>query len=348
MGAEIGPAIGAAGSLAGGLLGKKSADSSNEANLEAAMINKGPWSGAEPYIKQILGDAQKIYGDQGFAPDPNLLELLGRYNSLGYAEGTLPGLIASAQGSWMQGLDPGLNPWADRMVAATNKDLTQQFAREVLPRISDEAISMGGLGGGRQGVAQGLASEGLMEAMGDANTQIRGQAYRDMLGHQQAAWGQMGNMLNAGFLPSDAQQRVGGQYRQDHMLPGAEPSRLLRVRQSLRRDGRRHLSAAEPVREHGGWRDAGRVAGELDLQLVQAERRWNEPKWVRRRPGDLRGLQHQSAFLIWLRLRNFVLSRLRSRKKRGSTRICSCAWCKPRVTGTPGRYRVRGLKGSGN
>ena len=184
------------------------------------MINKGPWSGAEPYIKQILGDAQKIYGDQGFAPDPNLLELLGRYNSLGYAEGTLPGLIASAQGSWMQGLDPGLNPWADRMVAATNKDLTQQFAREVLPRISDEAISMGGLGGGRQGVAQGLASEGLMEAMGDANTQIRGQAYRDMLGHQQAAWGQMGNMLNAGFLPSDAQQRTGGQYRQDLMLPG--------------------------------------------------------------------------------------------------------------------------------
>ena len=214
----IAAGLGLAGSALGFLGSREQSNSQEAANEQNAPQYYGP---GLDYVPGLLGDAQSIYGQQGFAPPANPLEMLGRQNQLGYAEGALPGMIGSAQQSWMQGLDPSLNPYVGMMIQAGQNDLAQEFQRNVLPFIADQAQAVGGYGGARQGVAQGIAAEGLLEAQGDLSARLLSDAYGQGLNQQQAAWQMAPNMLNMGFLPSQTQQQVGGLYRQDEALPAA-------------------------------------------------------------------------------------------------------------------------------
>lgn len=210
----IPPLIGAVG----GYFGAK-----EEANaIEAANAASGPrpWPGAEPYLNQYLSSAQDIYNRGGFAPGPTPLELLGREGMLKYGEQTLPGLIAPLQQSWLNALNPQINPYTTSMIQAAQNDLMQDFSRNTLPSLATTAQRAGGYGGGRHGVAEGIAAEGLTEAMGNVSAQMLNQAYQDALMQQQAAWQQAGPMLSYGFMPSGAQLDVGGMQRSDLALPG--------------------------------------------------------------------------------------------------------------------------------
>jgi hypothetical protein len=213
----IGGVLGAAGSIFGA---KEEADAMEYAadrNAENARPKYyGPGMGAVP---GLLGDAADIYGQSGFAPPTNPLQLLGRENQLGYAEGALPGLIGSVQASWQRGLNPGLDPYVGAMIESAQNDQTQDFQRNIMPAISDRAQATGGYGGSRQGVAQGIAAEGLLEAQGDVTARLLSNAYRDNLGQQRAAWAVSPQMAGLGFMPSQTQQDVGALYRQDAMQP---------------------------------------------------------------------------------------------------------------------------------
>lgn len=214
--------LSAIGSIGGGLLGflgsKERARAVERANEDMGLR---PWGPVTPYMTDYMGDARNIYESGGFAPQANPLELMGRANTLGYAEGLLPELIGSAHRSWLQGLQPGLNPYVAPMIQAAQQDLVQDFMRNVMPAISDQAQGVGGYGGSRQGVAQGIASEGLLEALGDVETSLLSNAFNQAQGQQRAAWGAMPSMLQAGFLPSAAQQDTGAQYRADLAQPAA-------------------------------------------------------------------------------------------------------------------------------
>lgn len=224
---SIGPLLAAmagpiAGAAVGGLFGLAGAKEQSNAQAAANEANQAKFYGPGlTYAPGILSDAQRLYGQGAFAPQANPLELLGRSNELGYAEGALPGLIGQAQQSWLQGLNPSLNPYVGAMIQSAQNDLVQDYQRNVMPSISNQAqgAGVGGFGGARQGVAQGIASEGLLEGLGDISTRMLGNAYGQGLQQQQAAWNQMPNMLNAGFLPGSAQQRVGGLYRGDANIP---------------------------------------------------------------------------------------------------------------------------------
>jgi hypothetical protein len=213
----IGGVLGAAGSILGS---KEQADSMEYAadrNAENARPKYyGPGMDAVP---GLLNDAAGIYGNSGFAPGTNPLQLLGRQNALGYAEGALPGMIGSAQDSWLRGLNPGLDPYVGAMIESGQNDLAQDFARYILPRISDQAQATGGYGGSRQGVAQGIAAEGLMEAQGDLAANLLSNAYGQSLGQQRAAWAAAPSMAGLGYMPSQTQQDIGAMYRQDAMQP---------------------------------------------------------------------------------------------------------------------------------
>lgn len=208
------------GAVIGGGLGLLDQKSTNDAEERAADKNAeamkpqfyGP---GVAYGGKILGDASSIYGNSGFAPKTNPLQLLGRHNQLGYAENMLPGMIGAAQQSWMQGLNPGLDPYVGAMIEAGQNDLTQEFQRNVMPYIADQSQSTGGYGGSRQGVAQGIAAEGLLEAQGDLEARLLSDAYGRSLQHQQAAWNQAPHMTGLGLMPSQLQQEIGGQYKQD-------------------------------------------------------------------------------------------------------------------------------------
>lgn len=130
-------------------------------------------------------------------------------------------MVGAAQESWQRGLNPGLDPYVGAMIESGQNDLTQDYLRNIMPAISDQAQATGGYGGSRQGVAQGIAAEGLMEAQGDLSARLLSQAYQDSLGQQRAAWNAAPSMAGLGLMPSQLQQDIGGQYQQDASQPAA-------------------------------------------------------------------------------------------------------------------------------
>lgn len=109
-----------------------------------------------------------------------------------------------------QGLDAGgqflrdrisnQNPFLNEQISQLGTDLNRQFTESILPAIGRNAVSVGGLGGGRQGVAQGLAAQGLQQTFGRESAALR---FQDV-GLRQAAAGQLqqgqiagGNLLGA-------------------------------------------------------------------------------------------------------------------------------------------------------
>src|SRR5690606_22738907 len=53
----------------------------------------------------------------------------------------------------------GQSPVLDEQIAALGEDVGRFFREELNPAITTQAVASGTLGGGRQGVAQGLAAE---------------------------------------------------------------------------------------------------------------------------------------------------------------------------------------------
>lgn len=211
------PAAIAAGGALLGYLGQKEQNKAIEkTNEQNAPQFYGP---GMQYAPGVLSAAQQAYNAGQFDPQVNPLQLLGRENQLGYAENLLPSLIGMAHDSWGRALGAETDPYVTQMIQAAQNDLVQDYQRNILPGISDAAQGAGGLGGSRQGVAQGIAGEGLLEGLGDISTRLLSDAYGRKLGHEQAAWGAMNNMLNAGFLPSQTQMGIGELYRQDYGQP---------------------------------------------------------------------------------------------------------------------------------
>lgn len=208
----ISASIMAGGSLLGGLFGG-----------DDKTVEQEPWGPQQPYLENMFGYAQNLYnqGPQQFYPgqtwvDPNQLELLGRTNALGYSTGPqLNQLIGGAQGSLGQALAGGMNPYLENYLRMGSREIGQNFTEQILPGIQTAAIAQGGLGGSRQGVAEGLASERASQSMEDFTTRLLSEAYGQGLRQQAEAWRQTPEMANLGLMPSNQQMALGALYRGD-------------------------------------------------------------------------------------------------------------------------------------
>lgn len=129
------------------------------------------------------GQAQVIGG----ALDPTLLgqsALIGQglQNAFG-AQGQIlsPENIAATQNAQNFLLGPALftesNPALQGAINAAIRPVTQQFGETVLPGIRDEFVSAGGLGGSRQGIAEGIASRALLDQIGSISSDLANQNY---------------------------------------------------------------------------------------------------------------------------------------------------------------------------
>ena len=154
-----------------------------------------------------LGGQLSQTGQQGITNIGNIQQALG---------GELPGFGASADAQ--QALRQqafGENPELQNQINLLGQDIGQTFTQQILPGIQSEAIGVGQLGGGREGVAQGL---GIQSALGefqrgastlrsdDINRQLAaaGQLGQLGLGQQQQTAGQLGQagQLNLGAIDS--------------------------------------------------------------------------------------------------------------------------------------------------
>lgn len=87
------------------------------------------------------------------------------------------------------------NPYLTQQADQLAQGLTQNFNTRVLPQINSSAIASGGFGGSRQGIAQGLAAQGLNQAISQGQTNLYSNAYntdRSLQAQQQMARDQLG------------------------------------------------------------------------------------------------------------------------------------------------------------
>ncbi len=209
--ADVGSVIGGALGLVGSAMEPDEITSKTE-----------PWGPAQPYLRDILGDAETAYGQprsffpaQTFAPmTPQEQQGLGQQYA--YAQGLMPFQVGQAQGAWQSALgapDVANNPYVQGQIDAVQNRLNRNLQENLMPSAGDAALRAGGYGGSRQGIAEGIAQRGTQEAIGDAARRIQGQAYGQGLQAQQGALGMAGNVLGLGLLPGQTGINIGQQMR---------------------------------------------------------------------------------------------------------------------------------------
>ncbi len=206
MGLDLGAALqgglggfstgGPLGALAGGIAGGLSGPGPGTANQfiqQDSTSTTSPLAFQQPYIDQLLAGAQASFENPqsqvaGFNPN----QIAGQNQLVSQAA---PGVANLAQQTgdslgFLQStslLDPNSNPYLQASAQASLNPLIQSLTQQILPNIAGGAVATGGIGGSRQGVAEGNAINQFQNVAGNMlNTQFSN-AYQQGLGTMLAA-----------------------------------------------------------------------------------------------------------------------------------------------------------------
>ena len=196
--------------MSGGLgFSKSKSQSSSEQNTFIDPAQQGflnqLWSGAtglqqqmQPGIGQLQGLSEGLVGQgQGFLGGiGGTQQALGGMQGAGFGQGQagIDALTGMAQGTSpaMQALSQqafGQNPNLQSSIDMLGQDINRQMQRG-FGQAGTQAVGMGQLGGGRQGVMEGLIGEAGIDAFTRGATQMRS----DDIGRQLSAAAQMGGL----------------------------------------------------------------------------------------------------------------------------------------------------------
>lgn len=169
-------------------MGFSKSDSESESSSRSFV-----WDQQIPFFRQMYGAGQNLMNQQ-----------LGQTGQA--AQGIVGGMMPQLQQSWQNIMSPGDNPMVSNYAAQLGRDFQQQ----ILPGISRGAQGAGQLGGSRQGVAEGLAAQGL----GNNLAEFAGNQYNQDMNRMLAGIGQAQNVLGFGMSPYTASwlplQMMGG------------------------------------------------------------------------------------------------------------------------------------------
>lgn len=199
-------------------------------------------SGVIPIAQQTLANPPKMYPKSGITPFQPL-QSQAQQMTINAANSMIP--TANQQGSRFNALmgeygqqmnntdfltsgdvlHPGSNPALQAAIEAASRPTIQNFQEQIMPQITQSGVASGGFGGTRQGIAEGIASRGATQTIGDiaatmasqnyqaglgAMTQGMGIASNNMAG-QQNLLGNMSGILGQSLLPAQLLEAVGGQ-----------------------------------------------------------------------------------------------------------------------------------------
>lgn len=124
------------------------------------------------------------------------------------------------------------NPYLQGAISAATRPVMENFQQQILPNLTQGAVSAGGFGGTRQGIAEGLAGKEALAQVGDISSSMsnanyqaglqamlgglseaRGQAQLDLAGSQaaQQLLGSKGQIMSQTLLPAQLKEQVGNQ-----------------------------------------------------------------------------------------------------------------------------------------
>lgn len=168
----------------------------NQAAVGAATGSLGTLAGASD-----AGNNPLLAAGQQTVPGSVAAINTATQNPGATAAGTLAGATgantANAVNSALTA-QPGSNPWVDEMVSRALAQNTRNFTQTALPAIDNAAQMAGGYGGTRQGVAQGVALQGLADANATTAANLYSSQYNTDADRALNAAGLGANIANAG------------------------------------------------------------------------------------------------------------------------------------------------------
>ena len=181
--------------------GSKSKSKSQSTSLDVSQsgsVSGGVSAGGSESSQAIAFEdifARLFGGAEGAAAGLDTSLLTGAANQLfSGGLGFLDSLSGGPGTDFLQSRVAGESPVLDEQIAALGEDVGAFFNEQILPGITSEAVGSGGLGGGRQGVAQGIAAESAGREFQRGATSLRS---ADIEARDRAA-GELGQQRIAG------------------------------------------------------------------------------------------------------------------------------------------------------
>jgi hypothetical protein len=212
MAAMIAAGIGAAGSIAGGMLGHRSSRMSAEqkALLNAQTAQTKAQTGGMQQVnstyQQVFDQAQKLGMDPSqyiASLTPQQRQAMGLVgSSLGFGQQDVTDLHGQIGGAdygnfGANDINEFMNPYTDSVVNATNADIDRQ--RQIaLVGNEGAANSAGAFGGSRHGVADAGTNEAALRTTANADASLRSQGFQTAAQLAQQRAQQVGGFKVAG------------------------------------------------------------------------------------------------------------------------------------------------------
>ena len=173
----------------------KSENSSSGSNSNQSQID----STQKAYLDQLWGKASSdiLGGSVGAAKTQVQQDLMGQ-------------VMNNPFGDQLKSFSQPNNQMVQQNVDMLGQNLQKQLQNSLMPQIADQSIQSGGFGGGRQGIAQGLALQGTQDAFAQGALGIQNNAYNQA--NQATQFGSNFNLQSAmggmGMLGQAQQQEM--------------------------------------------------------------------------------------------------------------------------------------------
>lgn len=195
-----------------GLFGSKSKPSTTTSSVTLAPEQKLLLGKAMPYLNKFADNGITLPTGSGITPfNQTQLDAQGRI--LGNVDkqqaGADAGLAASNMALSPDILDPNSNPGLRGTIDAATRPLFEGLTQQILPSIRSDAGTTGNLGSSRQGIAEGLATQGTQNAVGDASSKIAFSGYQSGLDAMMKSLGLLPQTLNSQNVAGATQGAVG-------------------------------------------------------------------------------------------------------------------------------------------
>lgn len=175
---------------------------------------------ATPQYQQFAASTPTLpTGAQAVAPftapqQTGQADVLGATGNMGSTVGTAAGTNQYLSSGAF--LDPGSNPYVQNAVKAATDPIFQDLSQRTLPAQQATGAAGSGVnyGGSREGIAEGLATQGAQRAAGQAGANIMNTALGQGLSATNQAIAQAPTTATSLAIPGATQEAVGGEQQQ--------------------------------------------------------------------------------------------------------------------------------------
>lgn len=195
--------------------------STPQQSTQQTQTNMGPWEAQQPYLTKLFQQAGSLYdkGPMQYYPDSTVsgftpAQNQGFQGTLTTAQNQQPivgqqnqNILDTLQGKY---LDPSTNPYLAKTYGQAADAVTRSYQTATAPQTAAAFSQAGRYGSGARNQQVDQNNRNLGTTLDNLATGIYGGNYATERGNQMNTMGNLGPMLQAGYVPSTAAVNVGG------------------------------------------------------------------------------------------------------------------------------------------